>query len=828
KKNPQAKKPTIQTFPQAIDYAQRLELHESHRKIRDIHVSGNLAISKDSIINRLPLKVGDEFNVNYTATMIKNLYNLGLFHQIQIYGETLESGEIDLHIVVQEKPKLHEVTFVGNKAFSEKELKEELKSDKIVALEQEELKALIAKIKKFYRKKNYHHVNITGQLIHSDDGKVSAEFTIKEGKKSYLNRISFKGNKQIPSKKLKRVIFSKEDWIGGLLDHSGTYSPEMCEGDKYMIEEIYKNNGFVNAKVTDVQVHQDPALNDYHITYIIQEGDRYTIKDVNIEGNHLVTEQRLREIIPLREGQIYSLENIRTALENLRMIWGEHGYLFADIEPSIDINDENKTVSVSFNSDLKEQVYLNRLTIRGNKKTRDKVIRRQILLDEGALITNQKMELSKACVGLLNYFDSKGGVNWKTIRIDDTHADLDLIVNEVKTGHFNANLSFGGSPTSRSTPQTGLSFSVGCGDRNFMGSGFAFATSAEISKKYRAFMASASNPWIFDRPIRGTVNGFIKSSEYDDEISIAENAPLERAIGGVLGLGYFSKLLGGVSVNSEVNIERIIYENKIKAAKRLGAGDMVIAQLLLDKNFQTGNQLSFITTFSQDQRNGVAFVTHGHQWQWIAQITVPGSTQCEEAQHPLKCEQVATPLNPQFNYFKTEFDISWYTPLINEHDLVLGVHGNVGYLHPFKGKDVPWKQLYHVGGPKTIRGYTYGQVGPNWRDSSLGATKAFNVNVEFIVPLSSNLSTRGVIFYDGGAGWDTPYRDEFSIAAKKEGLCFEKEFINNNFFYRHSVGIGIRIKSPTPLQVDFGIKLNPSKRFKKELTQMHLNMEQAF
>ncbi|HSW75785.1 MAG TPA: outer membrane protein assembly factor BamA, partial [Candidatus Saccharimonadales bacterium] len=658
KKNPQI--PSIQTFPQAIDYAQRLELHESHRIINDIHVSGNLAISTDSIIHRLPLKVGDEFNVNYTAAMIKNLYNLGFFHQIQIYAEPLQDGKIDLYIVVQEKPRLHEVTFVGNKAYSEKELKEELKIEKIPTLEQEELKALIAKIKKYYRKKNYHHVSVTAQIVPLEDGRVSAEFTIKEGKKSYLNRISFKGNKQIPSKKLKRVIFSKEDWIGGLIDHSGTYNPEMCEGDKYMIEEVYKNNGFVNAKVTDTQVYQDPETYDYHITYTIQEGERYTIKEVNIKGNHLVSEERLRQIVPIYEGQLYSLENVRTALENIRMLWGEHGYIFADIEPSIDIDDEHRTVSIAFNSDLKDQVYLNRLTIRGNKKTRDKVIRRQILLDEGALITNQKMELSKACVGLLNYFDPKNGVNWKTTRIDDTHADLDLLLNEIKTGHFNANLSFGGSPTSRATPQTGLSFSVGAGDRNFMGTGIAFAGSAELSKKYRAFMASVSNPWMFDRPIRGTINGFVKSAQYDDEMTIAENAPLERTVGGVFGLGYFSKqLLGGVAINTEINIERIIYENKIQAAKQFNTADRVIAQLVLDKNFQSGNQLSFITTLNQDQRNGIAFVTNGHQWNWVIQLTVPGSSRCEEAHHSVDCGEVPTRLNPQFNYFKTEFDISW-------------------------------------------------------------------------------------------------------------------------------------------------------------------------
>nr|MBP7854600.1 BamA/TamA family outer membrane protein [Candidatus Babeliales bacterium] len=171
---------------------------------------------------------------------------------------------------------------------------------------------------------------------------------------------------------------------------------------------------------------------------------------------------------------------------------------------------------------------------------------------------------------------------------------------------------------------------------------------------------------------------------------------------------------------------------------------------------------------------------------------------------------------------------AWYTPLINEHDLILCLHGNFGWVHPFCGKDVPWKNLYHVGGPTSIRGYTYGQVGPTWKEDSLGATKAFFLNVEFIVPLSSDLNTRGVIFYDGGAGWDTPYLNEFSAAARDVGVSFEKDFSNNNFFYRHSVGIGVRIKSPTPLQVDFGIKLNPSKKFKDHLTEMHLSMEHSF
>ncbi|MBP6892392.1 outer membrane protein assembly factor BamA [Candidatus Babeliales bacterium] len=816
-------------YPQVIDYEQRLALHESKKKIHEIHVQGNQVISIPSILNRIPFKVGDEFNVNLTATVIKNLHKIGYFHQVKVYVEPVDQDEIDLYILVQEKPKIKEITFIGNKALSEKDLQDELKVDTIPTLVQEELKALCNKIKKFYRKKNYHQAQVTAKLTNTDDDRVSVEFTIKEGKKSYLNRISFKGNKHYPSKKLKRTLISKEDWILGMIDHSGVYNPDMVEGDKYMIEEAYKNNGFVNAKVTDVEVLKDDNAETYHLIFNIHEGDRYRIKDVEVQGNDIVSTARIREVLPLFEGQIYSVENLRKAIENIRILCGEHGYIFADVEPDLKIHEEDKTVTVGFNLDLKDQVYLNRLTIRGNKKTRDKVIRRNILLDEGELITNQKMEVSKACVGLLGYFDPKSGVNWKTTRIDDTHADLDLIVNEVKTGNFAANLSFGGSPTNRQTPQTGLNFSTSFGDKNFLGSGVMLNSSIEISKKYRSGVASIGNPWMFDRPIRGILSGFIKSSEYDDQIDIAQDAPYERAVGGVMGLGYVAKFLGGIIIDGKVNFERITFENKVEARRALGAKDMIIAQVLLDKYFQSGNQISFITTMGQDRRNGVVFPTNGYQWSFLGQLTVPGNFRSKKDE--ISCDAGCgggQPISNNFNYFKTELDLSYYTPLINEHDLVLCIHGNLGVVHPFKCKDVPWKNLYHVGGPTSIRGYTYGQVGPTWKTDSLGASKAFFLNVEFIVPLSANLGTRGVIFYDGGAGWDTPYYQDFSNAARAKGLCFETDFSNNNFFYRHSVGIGVRMKSPTPLQIDFGIKLNPSKKFKKQLTEMHLSMEHSF
>ena len=436
------------------------------------------------------------------------------------------------------------------------------------------------------------------------------------------------------------------------------------------------------------------------------------------------------------------------------------------------------------------------------------------------------MEVSKACVGLLGFFEPKTGVNWKTTRIDNTYADLDLVLKEVKTGHFNTNISFGGTPGKSSTPTTGLSANISFGDRNFLGSGIAIATSTDISKRFKSFQGSITNPWLFDKPIRGSLSGYVTSSEYEDQITIAENPPIQKTVGGVIGAGYVAKALGGVMIDGKVQIENITFTSDIVAARRLQQNDRYIAQILLDKNFQQGSQISLVATLGQDKRNGIAFPTNGHQWNWINQWSFPGWKQKDDE----SCPKKTNPLSKctSFNYIRSELDVSWYTPLIGEHDLVLCLHGNMGIVHPFAGKDVPWKNLFHIGGPQTIRGYLWGQVGPMWKDDSIGATKGFFVNAELIFPISADLGTRGVIFYDGGAGWDTPYLCEFIEAARVRGLSFEKDLSNNNFFYRHCVGIGVRMKSPSPIKVDFGIKLNPSKKYRKNLTELHFSMDHSF
>ena len=794
-----------------INPAARSSLQKNEYTIRSIIVKNNRLVSQESILVRLPYKSGDKFKANLSAQAIKNVFALGYFRQVQIYVDMLDNNEIDLCIFVTEKPKVTDVVIKGAKGISDKDLKKETGLDKIQTINEEELKNLAAKIKKHYGKKNYHFAQVETSLETVDEHHVIAHFDIKENQKAYVRRISFKNNHAISTKQLKKIIITKEVWPMSIMDHSGSYQSEMVEADKAMLEDAYKCHGFVHAAVTHVDVAFDEKTSNYDITYTINEGDMYFIKDVTIEGNDILSTETLKAAIPVQPGQRYSVDKLRASIERLRLLWGEFGYIFADIEPTINVDEETKTVSVSFSFDLKDKVFLNRVSIKGNKKARDKIIRRQIVLEEGDLITNKKMDQSKDRVKMMGYFQDPDGVNWKITRIDEEHADLDLMLKEIKTGKFNFQLSYGGAAQSATTNTSGFVGSVIVADTNLWGSGIAARALAELAERQQSLNLQLMNPWLFDKPIRGSFDTYFRRSEYGDGLTHTERQPLETVMGGFLGSGYIVKFMGESIIEAQLGFETINFAQPVEAAKRLSNKAQQIYQLLLTRTFQSGDQYWARVSIGQDQRNGIVFTTNGFQWNWYSQLAFPLTT-------------------TGFNFFKTELDASWYTPLIGDNSLVLCLHGHLGFIHPLNGKNAPWKSLFHIGGPATIRGYTYGQVGPTWEGDSMGATKAFNFNVEFIVPLTADLTTRAVVFYDGGAGWDMPYKDYLRTQVNEidPTFPFNQMLKNDTFFYRHSVGAGIRMLNPTPLQVDFGIKLNPAKMFKNRLTELHFSMTHEF
>ncbi len=764
--------------------------------IRDIVIEGNHNVSAEAILNKITYHRGELFTPLKSKSVINNLMDMGYFKNVQLFGKNVGDDGVIIYIVVTEKKLLKEVQFKGNKNLTEKEIKAKIPFADIPAMDEIDIKKYALALKKLYRDKDYHQVTVEGTL--EDDGqKVTAIFTINEGKKTAVRRVFFEGNKAFESKKLRSLIFTREDWIGGFLDRAGSYQPEAIEGDKHSIENFYQSNGYLNAKVTHIDVVPDEDPHYVQVTFHIDEGDLYTISSVSAQGNDVLTERQILARLPVAPGQLYSRENIRQAIEVIRLLLGEFGYIYADVEPSIEPDDVNKTVSISFLTELGDKVYLQRIKIVGNEKTRDKIIRRQLLFDEGDLLTTKKLEDSKTRVENLGYFDQQGGVSWKYDRTTKENADLTLYVKEVKTGRLDMQVGFGGSPKDLQNPTESLRVGGSLSDTNLLGLGVSFNLSGEISRQERQLLFNVTEPWLFDRPIYGAFDLAFKKSTYD-EFQFTKNEVKEQLASGSLSLGFVAQKFHQIRFVGQAGYEGLHYHKTPTA--NLGAGadpnEVLEFQNILNKRFPQGNFPWLGGAASQDFRNHPIHPSRGYQWQATSRLGIP---------------------NQEFGFWKFDFDAGYYTPIIGERDLVFYLHAHLGLVTAVGGKLIPFRELYHIGGPSSVRGFLFGEIGPTYKGvDSIGGKKAFWLNAELIFPVAPDFSIKGVLFYDGGAGWDTPDADQIARRRLK----------NNHFSYRHSVGFGVRIYKPTPIRIDWGFKLD--RRRGESASEVHLTSSYDF
>ncbi len=768
--------------------AEEEEIATRPRRINDIIITGNKFTSPEAILSYIPYKIGEIFNPLKTRQLIHNLYfGLKRFRNITLKGENLGNGLINLHIIVEEKKPLKEVIIEGNTQATDKEIMKKVNFDEMYAIDAQELKAISQEIKQLYLEKGYL-ASIDTELRIDDDDRAIAIFVIHEDKKPLIKRIEFIGNDNVNSKELRSIILSKEDWVLSFLDKAGHYHPDRIQqADKPLIEQFYQNKGFLNAKVIDIDIAMDPETKNINLTFEIEEGDQYTISKINASGNDIVSENYLLYRLPIRPGDIFSREAIAESIKVLESIWGRQGYIFAHIEPSIQPDEEKKTVDIAFFSDLGEKVFLNKITIKGNKKTRDKVIRRKLLLEEGELITQNKMDISKQHVESLGFFDPRDGVNWKIRRLNNDTADLDLIVKETKTGHFNAQIGFGGAGVNLNSPVSGFSVKGELADTNLLGKGLDLNISASWSKDEQTVIFHIAEPWLFDKPILGALDIYHRRPSYDQLNNIRQAAIHEKLTGGHVAGGFITRtnwaILNDMQILMNIGVNDIKYEQRPIA--RVEGGSIATNeqyQRILNQEFAPGTFTWFALYFEQDTRNHPLHPSRGHKWRLGSKFAIPS-------------------FGNNIGYYKIGLDVNWFTPLINEYDLVFRLHGYFGLAAPFKTRTIPFGELFHIGGENSVRGFLYGQIGPKFQGDTIGGTKALFWNAELIFPITPDFSMKGVCFYDGGAGFDNPYLQGVS----------PQNITGNNFDYRHSVGVGVRLLRPMPVKVDWGFKIDPRK-----------------
>ena len=777
------------------------------KRINEIFVEGNVTIPTQAILSRIDYHPGDVFDPIKTRTVIRNLYyDIKRLRNVSIYAEPVDNQTINLIVQVEEKKVLKDIIFRGNYHVKEKEIREKTNVFELPAIDPEELKVIALKIKKIYEEKGYHLAVVSPSLQLDDADRATIVFDITENNKSVVKKVNFYGNDHISSKELRGVIFTREDWLLSFMDGAGTYQPERFEADKHILEQFYQNKGYFTAKVIDAKAQMDPETNNFTVSFDIQEGDIYTVKEVNAPGNEFISEEELLWRIQIKPGDIYSREAIVETMKGIENLWGNLGYIFAHVEPSIIPDEDSRTVNIAFYSDLGNQVYLNRLSIRGNKKTRDKIIRRQLMLDEGDLITNARMEGTKNRVDSLGYFQRRDGVNWKITRLSDDTADLDLMLKEEKTGNAALQIGFGGSPRDILTPNSGLSVEGNISDTNLFGSGIAMNLFGKLSKNELSFAFNVTEPWLFDYPILASLDAYHKRLSYDTfRLSSSVN---ELDTGGGMTTGFvtgfrdypffndtffrFNLALISIKYSAQplISIPSIIPEDQ-----RLLAQQELTT--VLCREFDPGSFPIFAMEIGQNKRNHPIHPSRGYSWLLRNAFAFPA-------------------LDSNIGFYKFSFDAHWFTPLIGMYDLIFHLHYYFGFIKRFSGRNIPFRELYHVGGPASVRGWLYGQIGPQFRvdtiGDSIGANKATWINAELVFPITPDLTMKGVLFYDGGTGWDNPFSDIISPQ-----FLFE-----NGFDYRHAVGFGLRLLQPMPVQVYWAFKIDP--RDDESSHEVHFNM----
>ena len=767
----------------------------NQRIIRSLHIIGNKHVSDAAVIAATQYTTGERFNPLRSSHVIKNLYEtISRFQNITLEAELIGSDKIDIYIIVEEKPILDTVLFSGNSKVSEKEINKKINFQEIFAIDEAEAKKYAQAIREIYIGKGYFSTTVESNIAISDDGYAELTFTVKEGKKSYIKQIDFDGNDNIRGKDLRNAIFSKEDWLFGFLSGAGSYHPDRLEADKHFIEQTYQNKGFLNAKVTNIRTWIEPETSNVTLTFEIEEGNQYTIKDIQVSGDKTVENAHLEDMLPIKSGDVYSREEIVEIIKSLEDFWSNLGYMDNHIEPAMDPDPDTNTISINFNVTLGKPLLIKRIRILGNKKTEDKVIRRYITLEEGGTVTQKALDNAKNSVMSLGYFDQKEGVNWKITRLGNGFADLDLILKETKTGEVNFKLGFGGTTDIRSVI-AGTTLEGKFADRNFLGKGINASLTGTVSQAEQDIVFNITQPWIFDKPIFASADIIHRRIGYDQlHFTKVVNERRTSGAGTIGGNTMWPKypLFNNTFVRFNTGIDQVRYNDMPKAIASLNPTARQEYQNLLSNLFTPGTFVWFSVQAGQDTKSHPLHPNRGYSWlaQSRVAIPIPGY---------------------QIGFYKLDLDFKWYTPLIGEHYLVFKLHSYIGLATRIKNLIIPYRDLFHIGGFSSVRGFLYGQLGPQFTPNdgsnldnlqdSIGGKKALFFKAELIFPIFSDLSVKGLFFYDGGNGWDTPYKSSIS-----------REFLlNNHFNYRHSIGFGIRALNPVPFRIDLGYKISPRK-----------------
>ena len=749
-------------------------------KVRDIRVEGLQRTEAGTVFSYLPVKVGDTFDDNKSVSAIKSLYATGFFKDVQI-----EVEKDVLVVILDERPTIAGVDFNGTKEFEKDALVKALKDigvGEAKIFDKATVDRAEQEIKRQYLSRGLYGMQITTTITPLERNRVRVTFAVDEGEIAKIAQINIIGNKAFSDSELRELMaLSTPGWFTWY-SKADQYSKQKLSGDVEALRSFYQNRGYIEMQVLSTQIAISPDKKDIFITINISEGDKYTVSDIKLEGDTLGREQELAGLMYLKKGDTYNAARLTESTKQITERMGNFGYAFANVNANPSLDKEKKEVAFTVYVDPGKRVYVRRINLAGNTRTRDEVIRREFRQFESSWYDGEKIKTSRNRVERLDFFKD---VNIETPEVASSvdQVDVNLTVTEKPTG----NLLFGAGYSSAEK----LTLTGSIQQANAFGSGDTIGLEINTSRVNRTIAVSHLDPYFTDdgvsrafelylrttRPLIGTVGDFrIQSSGG----SLRFGVPFSEVDAVFFGLGFERTKVETYPEVAGFLASPLQYRNFVAVYGKTGITDRNNA--LWGIGTATTTSYPMTIAWQRDSRDSALTPTIGRYQRANLELAAVGN----------------------FKYYRAIYNAQLYQPVYRS--LTLALNGEFDYGHGLGGQPYPVFKHFYAGGIGSVRGYEPSSLGSRdpYNNPNGGAKRVIG-NVELQLPFpGADKSLRGFVFLDGGNVFD-------------EGQKMRWKDL------RFSAGIGISWISPVgPLKLSFGKPLNAKPEDKKQSFQFQM------
>ncbi|MBK8256564.1 MAG: outer membrane protein assembly factor BamA [Polyangiaceae bacterium] len=759
-----------------------------------VDIAGLKRVTEDEIVAYLgTMRAGKKFTPEGMSKDVHELYNSGFFDDVEVDLQRVDQG-VKLRVIVRERPSVKELNFSGNTSIETTDLTEALSVEVKLGsiLSHPAIRRGIQKIRDKYAEKGYFLAEVSYEVTPLKNNEVSVKFTIREHEAVTVRRVTFVGNHSVSDDELREVMLTGQS---NLLEFGagGPFRQDAFERDVLVINALYYDRGFLSVQVATPRVMLTPDRTGIEVTLSINEGPRYKIRSLrlferNADGKEIEPlggRRALREMVHAKSGDFFNRADLAKDLQAVQTLYRDAGYANVEAPPETNLDPDTQEVDVVVPIRRNQLVYFGRIEIRGNTKTRDKVIRRELEIKENELFSESKLEASKRRVTALGYFER---VDISTEQADDPeHINVNIEIGEKPTGTFQIGAGFSSVESFIATAQIQQA--------NLFGNGQSLALQAQISGLRQLIDLRLFEPYFLDSVFSASINVY-------DQLRVFDRFS-QTSAGGSITIGYpliQPRLRASLTYTLENNE---ISDSTTSTFLGTAQTTSVFQRLPLANLFNDGITSSLRPAITYDTRNNQLFPSAGAYLQASVEVA-------------------ADVLGSKNHYVRTRVVGRYYVPITDS--VVFKVNAEAGLVTSPDAEGVPLFARFFLGGIYDLRGFPLRSIGPRLPlkktldDNSdpivngavIGGNMMYVQNVEVEFPILDAVQIRGVVFTDLGNNWNL--ESLYCSAAPASPFaetnpCFSPERL---FAVRTSWGFGIRWFSPLgPLRFEWGFPFKP-------------------